>query len=215
MFPSSVQGEPGVRAELYAELAAVRDAVVGPDGMDPALCTALSLEDDAVEMCGAVYALPDQFRERGRSGTPLMWPWPWDLFQSGMARRDELLLAAAMLLIAVERIDRSASSEELRHLHVRRHRRRDWTEMIDRTLQQCWVAAVIRDDDGNVLVARWADTQAWDLPSETLRVGEDVCTGVRRVVADAVTLGVSVGWLAGIHSHVRDGLTLIFPGPVT
>ena len=82
--------------------------------------------------------------------------------------------------------------------------------MIDRTLQRCWVAAVVRDDDGNVLVARWADTQAWDLPSGTLRVGEDVCTGVRRVVADSVSLGVSVGWLAGIHSHVRDGITLVF-----
>ena len=58
-------------------------------------------------------------------------------------------------------------------------------------MQQCWVAAVIRDDDGNVLVARWADTQAWDLPAGVLHRGEDVCTGVRRVVADAVTLGVS------------------------
>ncbi len=55
------------------------------------------------------------------------------------------------------------------------------------------IAAVIRDDEGNVLVARWADTQAWDLPSGLLRVGEDVCTGVRRVVADTMTLGVSVG----------------------
>ena len=82
--------------------------------------------------------------------------------------------------------------------------------MIDQILQRCWVAAVIRDDDGNVLVARWADTQAWDLPSGTLRVGEDVCTGVRRVVADSVSLGVSVGWLAEIHAHVRDGMTLVF-----
>jgi hypothetical protein len=104
--PSSVQGMPGVRSGLIAELIAVRDAVVGPDGMDPALSRPLSPEDDAIEMCGAVYALPDQFRERGTSGTPLMWPWPWGLFQSGMARRDELLLAAAMLLIAAERIDR-------------------------------------------------------------------------------------------------------------
>ena len=96
--PSTIPGPPGVRADLIAELVAVRDAVVGPDGMDPALSRPLSLEDDAVEMCGAVYALPDQFRERGRSGTPLMWPWPWSLFRSGMPRRDELLLAAAMLL---------------------------------------------------------------------------------------------------------------------
>ncbi len=69
-------------------------------------------------MCGAVYALPDQFRERGRSGTPLMWPWPWSLFRSGMPRRDELLLGAAMLLIAVERIDRSEPRVVPRHLQV-------------------------------------------------------------------------------------------------
>ena len=116
--PSTIQGPPGVRADLIAELVAVRDAVVGPDGIDPALSRPLSLDDDAVEMCGAVYALPDQFRERGRSGTPLMWPWPWSLFRSGMARRDELLLAAAMLLIAAERIDRSQSGEAPRHLQA-------------------------------------------------------------------------------------------------
>lgn len=116
--PSTVQGSPGIRAKLIAELIAVRDTVTGPDGMDPALSKPVSLEDDAVEMCGAVYALPDQFRERGRSGTPLMWPWPWDLFRLGMTRRDELLLAAAMLLISAERIDRSQSREGVRHLQV-------------------------------------------------------------------------------------------------
>ena len=47
-----------------------------------------------------------------------MWPWPWSLFRSGMARRDELLLAAAMLLIAAERIDRSQSGEVPRHLQA-------------------------------------------------------------------------------------------------
>ena len=116
--PSSVQGPPGVRADIIAELVEVRSAVVGPDGLDPALSRPVSLEDDAVEMCGAVYALPDQFRERGRSGTPLMWPWPWSLFKSGMPRREELLLAAAMLLIAVERIDRSEPHVLLPHLQV-------------------------------------------------------------------------------------------------
>jgi predicted NUDIX family NTP pyrophosphohydrolase len=52
--------------------------------------------------------------------------------------------------------------------------------------------------------------QAWDLPSGVLRVGEDVCTGVRRVVSDTVTIGVTMGWLAGIHTHIRDGMTLVF-----
>ena len=116
--PSSVQGPPGIRADLIAELIGIRDGIVGPDGMDPALSRPVSLDDDAVEMCGAVYALPDQFRERGRSGTPLMWPWPYGQFQSGMPRRDELLLAAAMLLIAAERIDRTQSREGVRHLQV-------------------------------------------------------------------------------------------------
>ena len=116
--PSTVQGPPGIRAELITELIAVRDAVMGPDGTDPALSRPMSLEDDAVEMCGAVYALPEQFRERGMSGTPLLWPWPWALFRSGMPRREELLLAAAMLLIATERIDRSQVREEIRHLQV-------------------------------------------------------------------------------------------------
>src|SRR5664279_4734816 len=133
--PSTVQGPPGIRAELIAELVAVRESVVGPDGTDPALSRPLSLEDDAIEMCGVVYALPDQFRERGRSGTPLMWPWP-DLFQSGMLRRNELLLGAAMLLIAAERIDRSQSPEAARHSHVvDTAAGAIWTEMTDRTSQ--------------------------------------------------------------------------------
>ena len=73
---------------------------------------------DAVEMCAAVYALPDQFRERGRSGTPLLWPWPWELFQNGLSRREELLLGAAMLLIAAERLDHQVPGREQRHLQA-------------------------------------------------------------------------------------------------
>ena len=53
--PSTIQSPPGVRADLIAELVAVRDAVVGPDGLDPALSRPLSLEDDAVEMCGPTW----------------------------------------------------------------------------------------------------------------------------------------------------------------
>lgn len=82
--------------------------------------------------------------------------------------------------------------------------------MTGQTVQQCWVAAVIRDDTGNVLIVRSSNSQAWDLPSGPVHVGEDVCSAVRRVVSESVTLGVSVGWLAGIHSHIRDGVTLVF-----
>ena len=46
-----------------------------------------------------------------------------------------------------------------------------------------------------------------------LHRGEDVLAGVRRVVPSVtVTVGVTVGWLAGIHTHIRDGMTLVFPG---
>ena len=88
----SAQGSSGIRAALVDEVIAIRDKMVGPDGSDPALSRPISLDDDAIEMCAAVYALPGQFRERGRSGTPLMWPWPWDRFQGGLSRREELLL---------------------------------------------------------------------------------------------------------------------------
>jgi hypothetical protein len=49
-------------------------------------------------------------------------------------------------------------------------------------------AVVIRDDEGNILVARWADTQAWDLPSGPLRVGDDTDgASWARTVLDAGT----------------------------
>jgi len=115
--PSSVPGASGIRAALVDELIAARAAAVGPDRGDPALSMPLTMEDDAVEMCAAVYALPVQFRELGRSGIPLMWPWPRDLYQPGLARRDELILAAALMLIAAERLDR-AQPHDGRHLQV-------------------------------------------------------------------------------------------------
>lgn len=98
-----------MRAALVAELIAVRDTVVGPGGSDPVLSAPVAVRDDAVELCAAVYALPAQFRDRGRSGTPLLWPWPWDLFRGGLSRREELLLGAALMLLAAERLDRRAA----------------------------------------------------------------------------------------------------------
>lgn len=76
--------------------------------------------------------------------------------------------------------------------------------------QVCWLSAVLQDEEGNVLVSRRRDSQAWDLPGGALRVGEDIHTGVRRVVAETATIGVSVGWITGIHSHIRDGVTMVF-----
>ena len=62
-----------------------------------------------VEMAAAVYAMPEQFRELGsRTGLPLMWPWPAPLFVGDADRREQLLLAAALCLAAVERRDAAA-----------------------------------------------------------------------------------------------------------
>ena len=110
MAATSVHRPPDGRARLLAELAAVRDDLRGPDGSDPALSDPLGPEDDAVEMCAAVYALPDQFRELGSTtGMPLMWAWPARLFRGHMVRREQLLLAAALALAAVERLDIAAA----------------------------------------------------------------------------------------------------------
>lgn len=94
------------RAAVLEELAGVREHLRGPDGRDPAQAAALAEDDDVVEMAAAVYAMPQQFRELGtRSGLPLMWPWPAKLFLGDADRREQLLLAAALCLVAVERRD--------------------------------------------------------------------------------------------------------------
>lgn len=82
--------------------------------------------------------------------------------------------------------------------------------MANRVRQPCWVVAVVRDDGGNILLSRDAQPAEWDLPSGVLALGEDVPSALRRVVAEKATIGVSVGWLTGIHSHIHDGLTLVF-----
>lgn len=75
--------------------------------------------------------------------------------------------------------------------------------------QTCWVAAVVRDEVGRILLVRGADP-IWDLPFAAMQLGEDPVTAVRRAVGESVTGGVRVEWMAGMHAHVRDGLTLVF-----
>lgn len=67
---------------------------------------ALSLHIDELEMCAAVLAMPVDFRELGRSGTPLLWPWPAGAYRPARPRREEMLEAAALMIAAVERLDR-------------------------------------------------------------------------------------------------------------
>ncbi len=113
---ASVQRSTAHAARILAELASVRDGLVGPDGSDPAVSPPLGPEDNVVEMCAAVYAMPEQFRELSRTGIPLMWSWP-SKFYSQCGRRDQLLLAGALILTAIERID-LGESRSRRHLQI-------------------------------------------------------------------------------------------------
>lgn len=92
---------------VLAEVANVRATLTGPGGMDLAAERPSSPDDDAAQLSAAVYATPPQLREAGRTGIPLMWPWPRSRYQADLPRRAELLLAAALLVAAVERLDRS------------------------------------------------------------------------------------------------------------
>ncbi len=110
---TSTQRPPDSCEGIVAQVLARRLMMSGPGGLDPVLSPALGPEDDAVEMCAAVYALPAAYRELNRSGIPLMWAWPSSLYEP-RARRDELIEAMAMMLVAVERVDSGGGRIQLR-----------------------------------------------------------------------------------------------------
>lgn len=64
--------------------------------------------------------------------------------------------------------------------------------------------AVITDDDGKVLLARWTEGRrvAWTMPGGGLEAGEDPEDAVRREVREETGYTVHVEELLGIHSRV-------------
>lgn len=64
--------------------------------------------------------------------------------------------------------------------------------------------AVITDDDGRVLLARWAHGRhaAWTMPGGGLEPGEDPEDAVRREVHEETGYTVRVTELLGVHSGV-------------
>lgn len=64
--------------------------------------------------------------------------------------------------------------------------------------------AVITDDDGRVLLARWTEGRraAWTMPGGGLEAGEDPEDAVRREVREETGFSSRVGALLGIHSRV-------------
>lgn len=64
--------------------------------------------------------------------------------------------------------------------------------------------AVITDDDGKVLLARWTEGRrvAWTMPGGGLEAGEDPEDAVRREVREETGYTVHIEELLGIHSRV-------------
>ncbi|WP_144875539.1 NUDIX hydrolase [Microbacterium sp. 1.5R] len=64
--------------------------------------------------------------------------------------------------------------------------------------------AVVTDDDGRVLLARWIEGRrvAWTMPGGGLEPGEAPDAAVRRELVEETGYTVKVGELLGIHSRV-------------
>lgn len=73
-----------------------------------------------------------------------------------------------------------------------------------------WAGAVIVDELDRLLLVKGSDSRAWDIPGGYLDAGEDPVTGLRRAVTETVGAVVAVQRLIGVHSQVRDGLSLVF-----
>src|SRR5512147_879179 len=62
------------------------------------------------------------------------------------------------------------------------------------------VAAIIRNEDGAILLQRRSDNGLWGLPSGGVEIGETVSTAVVREVKEETGLVVEVERLVGVYS---------------
>jgi ADP-ribose pyrophosphatase YjhB (NUDIX family) len=62
------------------------------------------------------------------------------------------------------------------------------------------VSAVVRHDDGRLLLGRRADSGQWAIPSGILDPGEEPAAGITREVAEETAVQIEVLAVVGVHS---------------
>jgi hypothetical protein len=98
MTVRSGPGEQTPRAGIAAEVIEMWKQLTGPEGNDLSRTTQIVA---GIAPAAACYVMPSWARDRGATDVPLWWIWPAGSWVSG-DRRQELLLAAALALAAVE-----------------------------------------------------------------------------------------------------------------
>jgi hypothetical protein len=98
MTVRSGPGEQTPRAGIAAEVIELWTQLTGPDGNDLSRTARIAA---GIAPAAACYVMPSWARDQGATDIPLWWTWPPGSWVSG-DRRQELLLAAALALAAVE-----------------------------------------------------------------------------------------------------------------
>ena len=101
MTVRSGPGEQTPRAGIATEVTEMWKQLTGPEGNDLSRTTRIVA---GIAPAAACYVMPNWARNRGTTDVPLWWTWPAESWVSG-DRRQELLLAAALALAAVEQTD--------------------------------------------------------------------------------------------------------------
>jgi 8-oxo-dGTP pyrophosphatase MutT (NUDIX family) len=71
------------------------------------------------------------------------------------------------------------------------------------------VAAVVTDDDGQVLVIQRRDNNTWQIPGGVLERDESIPAGIRREVEEETGLVVEPDRLTGIYKNMRLGVVAL------
>ena len=98
MTVRSGPGEQTSRAGIATEVIEMWKQLTGPDGNDLSRTARISA---GIAPAAACYVMPSWARDRGATDIPPWWTWPAASWVAG-DRRQELLLAAALALAAVE-----------------------------------------------------------------------------------------------------------------